>query len=75
MLLGLSLIAMANNKNVEDLEVDRQSSASSSDSSEDSGRDPYDYCDTPLEDDITSRPPHQREEEDDTEYELVAEVK
>ncbi|RLM57767.1 hypothetical protein C2845_PM18G04380 [Panicum miliaceum] len=63
---------MANNKNVEGQEVDRQSSSSSSDSPEDSGRDPYDYCDTPLEGCISSPPPRKRQEEDDPEYEPVA---
>jgi hypothetical protein len=47
--LDLYLIAMANNTNVEDEEVDHLPLSSSSDSSEDSGRDPYDYCDTPVE--------------------------
>jgi hypothetical protein len=75
MLLDLYLIAMANNKNIEDEEVERQSSSSSSDSSEDSGQDPYEYRDTPLEDEQSSQPPRERQEEDDPEYEPVVEVK
>ncbi|RLM86041.1 hypothetical protein C2845_PM04G14260 [Panicum miliaceum] len=67
---------MANNKNVEDQVVDHQSSSSSSDSSEDRRRDPYQYCNTPLEGAlISSRPTRERQEEDDPKYEPVAEVK
>jgi hypothetical protein len=67
---------MANNKNVEDQVVDHQSSSSSLDSSEDSERDPYDYCDTLLEGAlISSRLTRERQEEDDHKYESVAEVK
>ncbi|RLM91188.1 hypothetical protein C2845_PM08G14370 [Panicum miliaceum] len=67
---------MANNKNVEDQVVDHRSLSSSSDSSEDSGRDPYDYCDTPLEGAlISSRLMRETQEEDVPEYEPVVEVK
>ncbi|RLN34725.1 hypothetical protein C2845_PM03G31800 [Panicum miliaceum] len=64
---------MANNKNVEDAEVERQSSSASSESSEDNGRDPYGYCDTPIDDDQSSRLQRVRQEEDDPEYKPVPE--
>ncbi|RLN03434.1 hypothetical protein C2845_PM13G11730 [Panicum miliaceum] len=64
---------MANNKNVEDIEFEHQSSSASSESSKHSGRNPYDYCDTPIDGDQSSRLPHVRREEDDPEYEPVLE--